>query len=140
MIKTLRYILISYALFYLLIAIKYHYSLSLLSSEFFYLSLNNPTFFNSLELKPIYYWSILSIYGIVWGASIFFLYTFKNIGRYFFLIALILDLLLEYPNKVLILDAIDMYLFYFDYMFKGAIIVLIYFSPLKNSFKQWKMN
>jgi len=128
--KIFKNLLIAQIFLLILIGVKVVFGFSLLSEELYLISYNLP-----LPVPDIYAWVIFAIILIAFFAALYLLFNFKKIGRNIFLFLIIFGTLSALFIGPTIADPIDYLLEYLSAVADGAIIVFMYFSPLKNKFE-----
>ena len=114
----------------ILICVKVAFGFSLLSEELYLISYNLPS-----PIPDIYLGALFIIILIAYFAALYLLFNFKKIGRNIFLFLIIFSALALLFMGPTIADPIDYLLEYLSAVADGAIIVFIYFSPLKDKFE-----
>ena len=123
-------LLIAQILLLILIFVKVMFEFTLLNEELYLISYNLP-----LPVPDIYAWVIFAIILIAFFAALYLLFNFKKIGRNIFLFLIIFGILVGFFMGPTIADPIDYLLEYLLAVADGAILVFIYFSPLKDKFE-----
>ena len=123
-------LLIAQFLLLILIGVKVVFGFSLLSEELYLISYNLPS-----PIPDIYAGALFIIILIVYFASLYLLFNFKKIGRNIFLFLIIFGTLAGLFMGATIADPIDYILEYLLAVADGAILVFIFFSPLKDKFE-----
>ena len=123
-------LLIAQILLLILIGVKVVFGFSLLSEELYLISYNLPS-----PIPVIYAGALFIIILIVYFAALYLLFNFKKIGRNIFLFLIIFGTLAALFIGPTIADPIDYLLEYLSAVADGAILVFIYFSPLKDKFE-----
>ena len=123
-------LLIAQFLLLILIGVKVVFGFSLLSEELYLISYNLPS-----PIPDIYLGTLFIIILIAYFAALYLLFNFKKIGRNIFLFLIIFGTLLGLFMGATIADPIDYLLEYLLAVADGAILVFIYFSPLKDKFE-----
>ena len=123
-------LLIAQILLLILIGVKVVFGFSLLSEELYLISYNLP-----LPIPDIYAGVLFVIILIAFFTALYFLFNFKKIGRNIFLFLIIFGTLSALFIGPTIADPIDYLLEYLLAVGDGAILVFIYFSPLKDKFE-----
>ena len=120
------------AVFFLIIllSVKSIIGFSFLNEELYEISYNLP-----LPFPDIYFFAILVIILVAYLISFYLLFNFKKIGRNIFLFIFISGILVGLFMGPSISDPIDYLLEYLLAVSDGAILVFIYFSPLKDKFE-----
>ena len=120
------------AVFFLIIllSVKSIIGFSFLNEELYELSYNLP-----LPFPDIYFFAIFIIILVAYLISFYLLFNFKKIGRNIFLFLIIFGILVGFFMGPTIADPIDYLLEYIFAVADGAILVFIYFSPLKDKFE-----
>ena len=123
-------LLIAQFLLLILIGVKVVFGFSLLSEELYLISYNLPS-----PIPDIYAGVLFIIILIVYFAALYLLFNFKKIGRNIFLFLIIFGTLSALFIGPTIADPIDYLLEYLLAVADGAILVFIFFSPLKDKFE-----
>ena len=123
-------LLIAQFLLLILIGVKVVFGFSLLSEELYLISYNLPS-----PIPDIYLGALFIIILIAYFAALYLLFNFKKIGRNIFLFLIIFGTLASLFMGPSIADPIDYLLEYLLAVNDGAILVFIYFSPLKDKFE-----
>ena len=123
-------LLIAQFLLLILIGVKVVFGFSLLSEELYLISYNLPS-----PIPDIYLGALFIIILIAYFAALYLLFNFKKIGRNIFLFLIIFGALVNLFMGPSIADPIDYLLEYLLAVADGAILVFIYFSPLKDKFE-----
>ena len=123
-------LLIAQFLLLILIGVKVVFGFSLLSEELYLISYNLPS-----PIPDIYLGTLFIIILIAYFAALYLLFNFKKIGRNIFLFLIIFGTLVSLFMGPSIADPIDYLLEYLLAVNDGAILVFIYFSPLKDKFE-----
>ena len=92
-----------------------------------------PGFFDT-QFGLALVFSILIMYVI----SVYCLYNFKPIGKQLFLFIIILYIMCLYFGKIQIISQVTYILQYIATLTDGAILTLLYFSPIKEKFNKIK--
>ena len=128
--KIFKNLLIAQILLLILIGVKVVFGFSLLSEELYLISYNLP-----LPIPDTYAVAVFIIILIAFFAALYLLFNFKKIGRNIFLFLIIFGALAGLFMGPTIADPIDYLLEYLLAVNDGAILVFIYFSPLKDKFE-----
>ena len=123
-------LLIVQILLLILIGVKVIFGFTLLNEELYLISYNLP-----LPIPDIYAGVLFIIILIVYFAALYLLFNFKKIGRNIFLFLIIFSTLALLFMGPTIADPIDYLLEYLLAVADGAILVFIFFSPLKDKFE-----
>ena len=123
-------LLIAQILLLILIGVKVVFGFSLLSEELYLINYNLPS-----PIPNIYLGALFIIILIAYFAALYLLFNFKKIGRNIFLFLIIFGTLSALFIGPTIADPIDYLLEYLLAVADGAILVFIFFSPLKNKFE-----
>ena len=123
-------LLIAQFLLLILIGVKVVFGFSLLSEELYLISYNLP-----LPIPDTYAVAVFIIILIAFFAALYLLFNFKKIGRNIFLFLIIFGTLAGLFMGPTIADPIDYLLEYLLAVADGAILVFIFFSPLKDKFE-----
>ena len=123
-------LLIAQFLLLILIGVKVVFGFSLLSEELYLISYNLPS-----PIPDIYLGALFIIILIAYFAALYLLFNFKKIGRNIFLFLIIFGTLSALFIGPTIADPIDYLLEYLLAVADGAILVFIFFSPLKDKFE-----
>ena len=123
-------LLIAQFLLLILIGVKVVFGFSLLSEELYLISYNLPS-----PIPDIYLGTLFIIILIAYFAALYLLFNFKKIGRNIFLFLIIFGTLSALFIGPTIADPIDYLLEYLLAVADGAILVFIFFSPLKDKFE-----
>ena len=123
-------LLIAQFLLLILFGVKVVFGFSLLSEELYLISYNLPS-----PIPDIYLGTLFIIILIAYFAALYLLFNFKKIGRNIFLFLIIFGTLAGLFMGPTIVDPIDYSLEYLSAVADGAILVFIYFSPLKDKFE-----
>jgi hypothetical protein len=73
---------------------------------------------------------------LMYIVAVYCLYNFKPLGKSLFLLTILGYIICLYLGKIQIIDQITYILQYIATITDGAILTLIYFSPLKDMFKK----
>jgi len=114
----------------ILISVKLMFEFTLLNEELYLISYNLP-----LPISDIYAGALFVIFLIAFFTALYFLFNFKKIGRNIFLFLIIFGTLAGLFTGPTIADPIEYLLQYLLAVADGAILVFIFFSPLKNKFE-----
>ena len=128
--KIFKNLLIAQILLLILIGVKVMFEFTLLNEELYLISYNLP-----LPISDIYAGALFVIILIAFFTALYLLFNFKKIGRNIFLFLIIFSTLALLFMGPTIADPIDYLLEYLSAVADGAIIVFMYFSPLKNKFE-----
>ena len=128
--KIFKNLLIAQILLLILIGVKVMFEFTLLNEELYLISYNLP-----LPIPDIYAGALFIIILIALFTALYLLFNFKKIGRNIFLFLIIFGALVGLFMGPLIADPIDYLLEYLSAVSDGAILVFIYFSPLKDKFE-----
>jgi len=128
--KIFKNLLILQILLLILISVKLMFEFTLLNEELYLISYNLP-----LPISDIYAGALFVIFLIAFFTALYFLFNFKKIGRNIFLFLIIFGTLVGLFMGPSIADSIDYLLEYLLAVNDGAILVFIYFSPLKDKFE-----
>ena len=128
--KIFKNLLIAQILLLILIGVKVIFEFTLLNEELYLISYNLP-----LPIPDIYAGALFVIILIALFTALYLLFNFKKIGRNIFLFLIIFGLLAGLFLGPTIADPIDYSLEYLSAVADGAILVFIYFSPLKDKFE-----
>ena len=90
----------------------------------------NNTYSNQNDMFII----ISLVYLIVYIINLYFLYTFKKIGKQIYLILFVMGVLIVLMGGSGAYDAFDGLLDWFLSVVTGAILVFLYFTPIKKEF------
>ena len=123
-------LLIAQILLLILIGVKVVFGFSLLSEELYLISYNLPS-----PIPDIYAGFLFIIFLVIALTALYLLFNFKKIGRNIFLFLIIFGTLVGLFMGPSIADPIDYLLEYLLAVNDGAILVFIYFSPLKDKFE-----
>ena len=123
-------LLIAQFVLLILIGVKIVFGFSLLSEELYLISYNLPS-----PIPDIYLGALFIIILIAYFAALYLLFNFKKIGRNIFLFLIIFGTLAGLFMGPTIADPIDYLLEYLLAVADGAILVFIFFSPLKDKFE-----
>ena len=120
------------AVFFLIIllSVKSIMGFSFLNEELYEISYNLP-----LPIPDIYFFTIFVIILVAYLISFYLLFNFKKIGRNIFLFLIIFGTLSSLFIGPTIADPIDYLLEFLLAVADGAILVFIFFSPLKDKFE-----
>jgi len=72
---------------------------------------------------------------LMYLVSVYYLYKFRSIGKSLFLLTIAAYIICLYLGKIQIIGQVTYILQYIATLTDGAILTLIYFSPLKEKFK-----
>ena len=128
--KIFKNLLIVQFLLLILIGVKVMFEFTLLNEELYLISYNL-----SLPISDILAGALFVIILIAFFTALYFLFNFKKIGRNIFLFLIIFGTLVGLFMGPSITDPIDYLLEYLLAVNDGAILVFIYFSPLKDKFE-----
>ena len=128
--KIFKNLLITQILLLILIGVKVMFEFTLLNEELYFISYNLP-----LPISDIYVGALFVIILIAFFTALYLLFNFKKIGRNIFLFLIIFGILVGLFMGPSISDPIDYLLEYLLAVSDGAILVFIYFSPLKDKFE-----
>ena len=128
--KIFKNLLITQILLLILIGVKVMFEFTLLNEELYLISYNLP-----LPISDIYVGALFVIILIAFFTALYLLFNFKKIGRNIFLFLIIFGTLVGFFMGPTIADPIDYLLEYLLAVGDGAILVFIYFSPLKDKFE-----
>ena len=128
--KIFKNLLIVQLLLLILIGVKVMFEFTLLNEELYLINYNLP-----LPISDIYVGALFVIILIAFFAALYLLFNFKKIGRNIFLFLIIFGTLVGLFMGPSIADPIDYLLEYLLAVNDGAILVFIYFSPLKDKFE-----
>ena len=128
--KIFKNLLIVQLLLLILIGVKVMFEFTLLNEELYLINYNLP-----LPISDIYVGALFVIILIAFFAALYLLFNFKKIGRNIFLFLIIFGALVNLFMGPSIADPIDYLLEYLLAVNDGAILVFIYFSPLKDKFE-----
>ena len=128
--KIFKNLLIVQFLLLILIGVKVMFEFTLLNEELYLISYNLP-----LPISDIYAGALFVIILIAFFTALYLLFNFKKIGRNIFLFLIIFGTLVGLFMGPSIADPIDYLLEYLLAVNDGAILVFIYFSPLKDKFE-----
>ena len=128
--KIFKNLLIAQILLLILIGVKVIFEFTLLNEELYLISYNLP-----LPIPDIYAGVLFVIILIAFFTALYLLFNFKKIGRNIFLFLIIFGTLVGLFMGPTIADPIDYLLEYLLAVADGAILVFIYFSPLKDKFE-----
>ena len=123
-------LLIAQILLLILIFVKVIFGFTLLNEELYLISYNLP-----LPIPGIYAGALFVIILIALFTALYLLFNFKKIGRNIFLFLIIFSTFVGLFMGPTIADPIDYSLGYLSAVADGAILVFIYFSPLKDKFE-----
>ena len=128
--KIFKNLLIAQILLLILIGVKIMFEFTLLNEELYLISYNLP-----LPIPDIFVGTLFVIIVIAFFTALYFLFNFKKIGRNIFLFLIIFGTLVGLFMGPSIADPIDYLLEYLLAVADGAILVFIFFSPLKDKFE-----
>ena len=128
--KIFKNLLIAQIFLLILIGVKVMFEFTLLNEELYLISYNLP-----LPISDIYAGALFVIILIAFFTALYLLFNFKKIGRNIFLFLIIFATLAGLFMGPTIADPIDSSLEYLSAVADGAILVFIYFSPLKDKFE-----
>ena len=128
--KIFKNLLITQILLLILIGVKVMFEFTLLNEELYLISYNLP-----LPISDIYVGALFVIILIAFFTALYLLFNFKKIGRNIFLFLIIFGTLAHLFMGPTIVDPIEYSLEYLSAVADGAILVFIYFSPLKDKFE-----
>ena len=77
---------------------------------------------------------LLVVYLIAYIINLYFLYTFKKIGKQMYLVLFIIGAILVLVSGSLASNAFTSFLDFFASAITGAILVFLYFTPIKKEF------
>ena len=77
---------------------------------------------------------LLVVYLIAYIINLYFLYTFKKIGKQMYLVLFIIGAILVLVSGSLASNAFTSFLDFFASAKTGAILVFLYFTPIKKEF------
>ena len=75
-----------------------------------------------------------TVYLIAYIINLYFLYTFKKIGKQMYLVLFIIGAILVLVSGSLASNAFTSFLDFFASAITGAILVFLYFTPIKKEF------
>ena len=90
----------------------------------------NDNYFIMSDSMAIIYLVIM----IVWLVNLYFLYNFKKIGKQIFIFLFVITLILILPTGSMAVDATYYVLDYLGATINGAMLVFLYFTPIKKEF------
>ena len=90
----------------------------------------NDNYFIMSDSMAIIYLVIM----IVWLVNLYFLYNFKKIGKQIFIFLFVISLILILPTGSMAVDAKHYILDYLGATLNGAMLVFLYFTPIKKEF------
>ena len=128
--KIFKNLLIAQILLLILIGVKVMFEFTLLNEELYLISYNLP-----LPIPDIFAGALFVIILIALFTALYLLFNFKKIGRNIFLFLIIFATLAGLFMGPTIVDPIEYSLGYLSAVADGAILVFIYFSPLKDKFE-----
>ena len=111
-------------------------SILILVTAFFYeseqvINFNDNYFIMSDSMAIIYL-----IISVVWLVNLYFLYNFKKIGKQIFIFLFVITLILILPAGSMAIDATYYVLDYLGATINGAMLVFLYFTPIKKEFEK----
>ena len=77
---------------------------------------------------------LLVVYLIAYIINLYFIYTFKKIGKQMYLVLFIIGAILVLVSGSLASNAFTSFLDFFASAITGAILVFLYFTPIKKEF------
>ena len=128
--KIFKNLLIAQIFLLILIGVKVMFEFTLLNEELYLISYNLPS-----PIPDIYAGILFIIFLVIALVALYLLFNFKKIGRNIFLFLIIFSTLALLFMGPTIADPIDYLLEYLSAVSDGAILVFIYFSPLKDKFE-----
>ena len=84
------------------------------------------------DSMSIFYLIIL----VVWLVNLYFLYNFKKIGKQIFVSLFIITMIILLPSGSMAVDAKDYILDGLGWSLNGAMLVFLYFTPIKKEFEK----
>ena len=84
------------------------------------------------DSMSIFYLIIL----VVWLVNLYFLYNFKKIGKQIFVSLFIITMIIILPSGSTAVDAKDYILDGLGWSLNGAMLVFLYFTPIKKEFEK----
>jgi|TARA_B110000977_G_C10820749_1_gene394095 hypothetical protein len=84
------------------------------------------------DSMSIFYLIIL----VVWLVNLYFLYNFKKIGKQIFVSLFIITIIIILPSGSMAVDAKDYILDGLGWSLNGAMLVFLYFTPIKKEFEK----
>ena len=90
----------------------------------------NDNYSKVSEAMAIIYLIIL----VVWLVNFYFLYNFKKIGKQIFIFLFVITLILILPTGSIAVDSTYYVLDYLGAALNGAMLVFLYFTPIKKEF------
>ena len=97
--------------------------------EYVELDVVSETLYNTLSI-----WSL--IYLVVYVVNLYFLYKFKPIGKTLYLPLIILGFILSSLFPYEQSTSVDFYIEWMDGLLSGLVIALLYFTDIKDKFKE----
>ena len=79
---------------------------------------------------------IFLIISVVWLVNLYFLYNFKKIGKQIFVILFLISIFLLLLTGSMAVEAKDYILDGLSWTLSGAILVFLYFTPIKKEFEK----
>jgi hypothetical protein len=73
---------------------------------------------------------------VVWLVNLYFLYNFKKIGKQIFVSLFIITMIIILPSGSMAVDAKDYILDGLGWSLNGAMLVFLYFTPIKKEFEK----
>ena len=128
--KIFKNLLIAQIFLLILIGVKVMFEFTLLNEELYLISYNLPS-----PIPDIYAGVLFIIFLGIALTAFYLLFNFKKIGRNIFLFLIIFGILFGLFMGPSISDPIDYLLEYLLAFADGAILVFIYFSPVKDKFE-----
>ena len=92
----------------------------------------NDNYFIMPDSMAIIYLVIM----IVWLVNLYFLYNFKKIGKQIFVILFLISIILLLLTGSMAVEAKDYILDGLAWTLNGAILVFLYFTPIKKEFEK----
>ena len=130
LVKIFKNLILANIFMFVLIIISAYFQNSLILE---YSQKLEPGFFDT-QLGLVLVLLILIMYVI----SVYCLYNFKPLGKQLFLFIIILYIMCLYFGKIQIISQVTYILQYIATLTDGAILTLLYFSPIKEKFNKIK--
>ena len=92
----------------------------------------NEKYFIMSDSIVIFYLIIV----VAWLVNLYFLYNFKKIGKQIFVSLFIITMIILLPSGSMAVDAKDYILDGLGWSLNGAMLVFLYFTPIKKEFEK----
>jgi len=77
---------------------------------------------------------IVVVYLIAYFVSLYFVYSFKKLGRKLYTITFVVGLVITLLSGPIVMGPISAFIFMIGLTFNGAILVFLFFTPLQKKF------